>query len=111
MTSSTRSISWQRIRNHRVGPAFITQEAAPRRGNHDVLLSVLSLERHGGGVRAGIDGCHPQLFAGLGIERAEAAVVGGADEDQASRGGDRAADIRASGFLLFGGEALGDSQN
>ena len=44
----------QGIGDHGVGATPIAEEAAPGRGDHDILFAVLSLERHGGGVRAGM---------------------------------------------------------
>ena len=52
----------------------------------------------------------PQFLAGLRVERAEAAVVGRADEDQPSGRRDRAAVAGTSGLLLVRRQALGDPE-
>src|SRR4030095_4716573 len=77
------------------------QVAAAAGGDDDVLTLVLAEERHGDGVRAGVELRLPELLARLRFERAEPAVDGGADEDQAAGGGDAAADVQGPGVESF----------
>src|ERR1044071_9668031 len=99
-TAAIRNGLRHRISDHGVGVAAVPGESAAGGGDDDVLSAVLALEGDGSGGRAGIHLIHPQLLAGLGIEGAEAAVVGRADEDQAAGGGERSADVRAPRVLL-----------
>ena len=52
----------------------------------------------------------PQLLAGLRIERAEPAIVGRADEDQAAGRHRRTGAAAAAGVLLAFGQRLGDAE-
>src|SRR5882757_8561978 len=60
----------------------------------------------GGSVQLG----GPDLLARLSLERAEAAVIGGADEDQPAAGGQRRAQIGTAGVAFAFRHAVGDAQ-
>src|SRR6185436_1081231 len=81
-----------------------TEKTAAARGDDDVLAAVFAHERHRHAVGARLQLGFPQLLAGLRFERAEAAIDGRTDEDQAAGGGNRAADVRGAGVaeaMLF----------
>src|SRR4051812_48552818 len=67
------------------------EEAAPGRRDDHVLAAVAAKKGARGGMGRGPELHDPEFLAGLGVERAEAAVVGCADEHNAARRHDRAA--------------------
>src|SRR6185437_5630248 len=75
--------------------------------DYDILLAVAAFVGNGDGVGAGINFLGPQLFAGAGVEGAEATVISGADKDQAAGGDDHRTRIgRASIRKTFRGERI-----
>src|SRR5262245_43826388 len=88
----------------------VAEEAAAGRGDDDVLPAVASLVRDRCCLRGARKLERPSLFARLRVERAEAPVVGRADEDEASGRGDRAAVAGTSGVLLVRREAFSDAE-
>ena len=84
-----------------------------RGGNHHVLRAVLAHVGHRSRVAAGRKLRHPQFTTGLGVEGAEAVIVGRADEDEAAGGGDAAAEIARAGLqpdVAEFGQRLVDAQ-
>src|SRR2546426_8245506 len=77
------------------------KETACRRCNNDVLLAVLTQICNRRGVRCGGKFDGPKLLACFRVECAEAAVIGGADEDQSACSGDGPAAIRPSRILFI----------
>src|SRR6266496_2186178 len=110
MTTAVRSILRKRIRDHRVGTAAVAEKSAAGSSDYNVLLTVLSLKSDWRRMRPRVELCDPQLLARFGIERAEAAVVCGADEDQPACRGQRSADVRPARVLLFGWKILADPE-
>src|SRR6185436_17621326 len=54
---------------------------------------------------------YPQFLPGPGVEGAEAAVIGRANEDQSAGRGERAPEIRPAGFLLVLGQSFRNPQH
>ena len=75
------------------------EQAVAAGGDHHVLPAVSSHERHRRRVRAGVERRFPEQRAGVGVERAEAAVDRAADEHEAAGRRDRAADVRRAGLV------------
>src|SRR5262245_66582479 len=62
-------------------------------------------------MRARVNFRRPQFLAGFGVEGAEAAVIGRADEDQSAGRSERAAEIRPAGFLFVLGQSFRNPQH
>src|SRR5262245_27163473 len=61
-------------------------------------------------MRARVNFRRPQFLACFSVEGAEAAVISRADEDQSAGRRERAAEIRASGFLFVFRQPFGNAQ-
>src|SRR6185369_3164122 len=85
----------------------VVEEASAGGSDDDVLLAILALIGHGSGFGGAAEFHGPEFLAVLGVEGAEAGVVGGGHEYESSGGGDGAAVAGAAGVLLAGGEAVG----
>ena len=105
------SSTWrQRERDDAVVGHRVAEEAAAGGRDDDVLPAVAAFVGHRRRLRRARQLVRPQLLAGLRVERAEAAVVGRADEDQPAGGRDRAAVAGTAGLLLVRRQALGDPE-
>src|SRR5476651_2598773 len=97
---SPRDGLWQPERYQAVADRRAVHECSAGRHHSDILLAVGAPIGHRRGMGRRIQFVSPQLLAALGFKRAKAAVVGGADEDQAARCRQRRAQIGAAGILL-----------
>ena len=80
------------------GVIEIEMPAGPRGHHHELLFRFLPHVGHRCRLRVAFQLGDPQLFSGPGIEGAEAAIEGGANEDQSSRGGDGTTEVIDSGW-------------
>src|SRR5688572_5013196 len=79
-----------------VAERFVVFVASTRGDNNELFACLLAPECHGRGMRAGGQPGHPEFLAGIFIEGAEAAVVGGTDEHKPACGHDSASEIRST---------------
>src|SRR5262249_44069383 len=90
------SILWQGKDKER----FVASRSICGRHHGDVLFAVFPLVSHRNSGRVVIQANRPEFLAGLGIEGGEAAVTGGADEDESACGNHWAAEARGSDVLF-----------
>src|SRR5471032_642480 len=98
--NSPRDGLWQPERYQAVADRRAVHERPAGRDHGDILLAVGALIGHRRSMGAGLQLLGPDFLARLGLKSAEAAVVGGADEDQPARRRQRRTQIGPAGISL-----------
>ena len=100
-----------KLKTTRESPASaapMTQTAGSHYG--DILLALRVRVSDGRGLGRGGKFDRPKLLTGLGVEGAEASIVGGADERQAAGGDDRPTKAGPARILLAYRQTVGHAQ-